>query len=207
MKQLRDERGFTLIELIITLAIMALLIGGMASAFAITGNANAKKYANKIDAKMDILQSKSLGKSGYYYMYLFLQDGSVHSLICTRNDGTDEENRLGYMSLDELKAGTDQATKTGDGAVNVIKQASDIGGSAIEVGLTSSTSTKITTKLDASNMIKIGFDKSDGHFTCCKIADGKTNSFDNRRMIIKGRTTYAIDMVESTGKHICDYAK
>ena len=83
----RDERGFTMVEMIITIAIMAILAGIIGGAYSIIKSGNASKSTSRFLGRLDTTQVENMTKKGTTYLYLFKDSDGVQTLMY--NDGTD----------------------------------------------------------------------------------------------------------------------
>ncbi|MEE3392619.1 MAG: prepilin-type N-terminal cleavage/methylation domain-containing protein [Lachnospiraceae bacterium] len=105
LKKLRtDESGFTLVELIITIAIMAILGGIIVANMALVPSARMKKGIIKIDNKLDVLQQNTMtnesdegSSKAVPYLYLFKEGNYIKGAI-VRDSG----NFTGFASLNAV---------------------------------------------------------------------------------------------------------
>ena len=141
----RDERGFTMVEMIITIAIMAILAGIIGGAYSIIKSGNASKSTSRFLGRLDTTQVEN-------YLYLFKDSDGVQTLMY--NDGTDTG----------LNSQSDVIAHKADGVVT------DIAGSGVDFTATSG-SNSVNSKDTSDLVIKISFDKASGAFKCCKKAD------------------------------------
>lgn len=76
-KRLReDNRGFSLVELIVVMAIVAILVGATVSLFRQITFANTEKAAETISANLEKARVTAMSKSGNNYIYIYkLDDG------------------------------------------------------------------------------------------------------------------------------------
>ncbi len=70
MRQLKRE-GFSLVELIIVIAIMAILSGGALLSYNLVRSADTKGTAYDIDSELTTLRSETMAKAGTTYMHLY----------------------------------------------------------------------------------------------------------------------------------------
>lgn len=177
----KDERGFTLVEMIITIAIMAILAGIIGGAYSIIKAGNASKSTSKFLARLDTVQVENLTKKGTTYLYLYKDDG-LKTLMY--NDGTD----------DGLATRADVIANTSNGAVT------EIAGSGVDFTMSDGSSSGT----DSNLVVKIAFQKSSGAFLCSKkITDTTGTDFcDIISFKGNGTTSYKVKLVKNTGKHI-----
>ena len=129
-----DNRGYSLIELVIVLAIIAVLMGTVFYSIILVFSANAKSCANNIQRSIGDCKVTTMGKADAYMELFRESDGTVYTqLLVTECDGTvtDEERQ---------KVGTNK----------------------VYVGYEADGDTK--TSLEAGDKIVIRFDRSSGGF-------------------------------------------
>lgn len=88
-----DNRGYSLIELVIVLAIIAVLMGTVFYSIILVFSANAKSCANNIQRSIGDCKVTTMGKADAY-MVLYRDDSGVYTQMhVTESDGTvtDEE--------------------------------------------------------------------------------------------------------------------
>lgn len=109
MEQDRSREGFSLVELIIVIAIMGTLVGLTAYGFGYMKLADAKGLANGINSGLSELKSESMAKNEPVYMHLFERDGS-YFLYYSDNSAcdTDEDGKnLGSSQMSIKLDGTE----------------------------------------------------------------------------------------------------
>lgn len=172
MDMTRDNnKGFSMVELIITVAIMAILTGTFVSAAGYLKYANAKSGAKKINAELSALRIDTMSKKNTPYLYIYTIDNSTYLKVVT---------------------GADADKATIGGTPNLDKNTTKIGNPQIKVSYTKDGSSY--EDLGGSNkVIMIKMDKSSGAFTS-DFQGIKVASAD-------GKTSYVIKLVKTTGKH------
>lgn len=70
MKPMKDNRGFTLIELIVVMMIMAIFAVGSITAFNLSDSGSAKNAAKRILSKLDYVQMENMTKTKSYYLQI-----------------------------------------------------------------------------------------------------------------------------------------
>lgn len=120
-----------MIELIITIAIMAILTGSFVGAAGYLKYANAKAGAKKINTELSELRIDSMSKMKTPYMYLYNIDGSTYMKVVT-GDNADKAAIGGVLDKNTTKIGNSQVKVLCDGT-----QIAD--GSAIKISMDKST--------------------------------------------------------------------
>lgn len=77
---MKDNKGFSLIEVIIAIAIIAIMTVGGIAGFGYLNLANASKCASKIDSGLTVLKSKNMANASPAYMHLYYYDGDYYIL-------------------------------------------------------------------------------------------------------------------------------
>ncbi len=90
-KRLReDNRGFSLVELIVVMAIVAILVGAVVSLFRQITFANTEKAAETISANLEKARVAAMSKSGNNYIYIYkLDDGYYMKSLSDNLDAFD----------------------------------------------------------------------------------------------------------------------
>lgn len=73
--------GYSLIELMIAIAIIAIMVAGSVSGFGFLSLANASKCAAKIDNGLTSLKSRNMSKTSATYMHLYYYDDEYYVLL------------------------------------------------------------------------------------------------------------------------------
>lgn len=101
MKHRMNQKGMTLVEVVIVLGIVGILAGSSIAFFGHIRYANTKKAAEKIDSALDKLQVQTISKTGIPYLYIYqLADGYYMKVLqeeLTTFDGaklTDDATKL-----------------------------------------------------------------------------------------------------------------
>ncbi len=72
-----NDQGFSLIELVIAIAILAIMCVGGMSAMGYLNMANSSKCASRIDSSLTVLKSRNSAEASSTYMHLY-QIGRAH---------------------------------------------------------------------------------------------------------------------------------
>lgn len=85
---LRDSRGFTLIELIIVMAIISIISLGTILGVGILGYGNAKSATARIKSLSDNARIENMTKKKEYYLVIYHQDKNYYISIQTEKNGS-----------------------------------------------------------------------------------------------------------------------
>lgn len=144
-----DKKGFSLIEVIICMAIMAIL---SVSAFSLSGHikyANTKKCVKQLNQKLETAKMTTMSKAGEWSFYLYRHDGEL------------------YYSLTKEAFDPDKGTKLGGKKIRLFykeKGGSEVeltGSSKIKIQFVKSTGAFTGSKIYES--LRIATDSSKGH--------------------------------------------
>lgn len=183
-KWLDKQDGFTMIEMIITIGIMAILAGAAVVSFSIISSGNASKSTARFLNRLDAVQVEDMTKTGVTYLYLYKDGDGVKTFMC--NDGTEE----GMTSRSDLM--TQVAAENGT--------ITNIAGSGVNFTLPDGSNSSD----DADLVVKIAFEKGSGAFACSKKIDDTTGTVFYDEISFKGKqtTNYTVKMLKNTGKHM-----
>lgn len=180
MKRWRKcEDGFTMVEMIITIAISAILLGSIVATLGYISAGNAKRSAARFNSKLNTAQTETMMQAKPTYLYLYKEsDGSIKCVLSKGN----------YQSRTALNGRPADETPT------------DVGGSGVNV------TAKIEgggtyTLLNANTMIKIAFDKATGAYKSANAgSDADSHFFEE--IEFSGREKFKVTLVKATGKHV-----
>lgn len=179
MKRWKEcEDGFTMVEMIITIAISAILVGTVITAFGYLNSGNAKRSAARFNSKLTTAQTETMMLKEPTYLYLYkVSDGSVKCILLKDNcqSRSDLNSKLTGLS----------PTDVGGSGVNV--RAKIEGGGTYTLG--------------QDNMIKVAFDKASGAYKTANYGVDTDHVFYNE-IEFSGREKYKVTLVKMTGKHV-----
>lgn len=180
MKRWKEcEDGFTLVEMIITIAVSAILVGAIIGTFGYINSGNAKRSAAKFDSKLTTAQTETMMLKDPTYLYLYkVADGSVKCILLKDNCQTRSD-------LDSKLTGM---TPTNVGGARVDVKAKIEGGSTYSLTGT-------------DTMIKIAFDKASGAYKTANSGSDTSTDFFNE-IEFSGREKFKVSLVKMTGKHV-----
>lgn len=185
-----NNKGFSLIELIVVIAIMSIMVGFLVVSLSTVFGTKARECAEKVSAKIDSVKT---GSVSLYNETMILQ---------YHDDSEDGYSSDGFY--------TDCCVYTIDKNANSVAASEPeirkVG--APNVGIKVYTSDGNSFDLDSSTGITISFDRSTGAFKPAMTHDG-TGILDasnnpvyfEKITFSAGGRTYKIEMVPETGKH------
>lgn len=93
-KKLYDQRGITLVEIIIVIAIIGIFASSAVMMLGHLHYANTQKVVKTLDAALDQLQVQTLSKTGKYYMYVYKLSDGYYMRILPDNLSSFDESKL-----------------------------------------------------------------------------------------------------------------
>lgn len=195
----KDRRGFSLIELIITMAIMAIFAAVTIGALGYLNAGKTKKASAKLNSRLNYIQSETMTKEGCSFLYLYKQSDGIYYLVSNKN-GSGAVSKDGLASVSELSSISSSGTKVCDANVDV--ELSAMNGAKVnlkELG-TASAANEV-------DFYKIGYDKATGAFSKkCAVYQASTEDASVFYDTIKlsGKQTFTVKLVKRTGKHYID---
>lgn len=173
---MKDNRGFSLIELIVVMAIIALLIGGTAIGIRILSYTDTEKITKTVDQSLHKLRIDTMSKGNLYH-YLFI----------AWND-TKEEYEIGYVTGTVALNGTNWD----DGSVSTISNRKGLCSSKVTISYSDHSIGSDLQEISTSNdVLLLQYYVHSGAFQS------------NCRMIsiVNGSKNTSIHLVGKTGKH------
>ena len=76
MEKVKERDGFSLMEMIIVIAILGMITGGIAVTYNMVRSADVKGMAYDIDSSLTNLKSKNMGSNKQLFMHLHKQSGN-----------------------------------------------------------------------------------------------------------------------------------
>ena len=203
-KRLADNRGFSLVEFLVVVAIMSILIGVMAVSIGRLNSYRAKECKNKIAATLNAVQTTALSKS---------VGGKDIDVVKASSDGTYVTffyypNDKSIYMISTVKGQVSDVQKVGKNDVSVVFDYD--GGTARTLssvsGFISGTGRPRSLSIQTSNLtdirdaarsvgVNIGFDRESGAYLPSS-TDGNLTGIS----VTKGEYTYNITVHAKTGK-------
>lgn len=179
MKRWKEcEDGFTMVEMIITIAISAILVGTAVATFGYINSGNAKRSAARFNSKLNTAQTETMMLEKPTYLYLYkVSDGSVKCILLKDN----------CQTRNDLNSKLTGLTPTDVGGSGVSVRAKIEGGGTYTLG--------------DNNMIKVAFDKASGAYKTANFGDDTNSDFYNE-IEFSGRQKFKVSLVKMTGKHV-----
>lgn len=187
-----DNRGLSLVELIVVMAIMMVLLGGGVVGLVLLTGAEAKQAAKKFDSELNDVKTGNLAKASEVLELTFFDD--------TKVDETKGIDRPGYYVIKDsytimnTAAGSDiKVSLAGkDGSGNFLdREYSYLGNGRVEIQAVYSDG---STKDPTTDVIDIEFSRKDGSLQ----GDAEELSYITFK---SGSKTYAITFEKVTGTH------
>lgn len=177
----KNNKGLSLVEMIIVIAIMAVMVGMVSVGFGMVSTRPVTQCAQNMEICLNRCRTHTMGKTNGFVAFYAETDGSVYMV-----------EKLGFSNYD-LNDSSDC------GAVNYTKRL--IGKKGVEV---SCGTFDLIANHGTDNAIIFEFDRSDGSLKACGTLnsdDGSINSKPAEIIVKKGtRKTYTIEVQKLTGK-------
>lgn len=173
MNKKKKNRGFSLIEIIVTIAIMAVITAGAVSIYSLINSSKLKSMAGKVNDAISNVRSDTLTKEGVYGYLMKYDNTEKCCTICLYKDGNTANP---YKKISLGKSGR-----------YYVKDKSG--------------NTYYLDKND-TNDLNLEFDKSDGSFKLIKsTSSGTAIDMDNYIYVEYAGKVKKIKLVKLTGKH------
>lgn len=125
---LKDKKGFTFVEIILVIAMLLILAGGVIIYMGHLRDVNVKRVVNEVDNTLDKLQVRTMSKAKTPYMYIYrLDDGCYMKVIEEKIDIFDSSKfdkngtRLGAASIQIYKDNETEENKiTGQKFIKIV---------------------------------------------------------------------------------------
>lgn len=180
------NKGFSLIELIVVIAIMGVLIGGSINMIAYIQLGNVKKCANMINTHIGEVRADALSQADIPYLIVYSTGSEIYSYK-TNLATTAEQNQL-------LDGSVGQKLTNQNITIKFLKE-----GETSPYTLADATSIRAGDLLDPANsahtkVIAIKFKKSTGAFS-------DSVPFYPELQISSDHRTYKLNMIKETGRY------
>lgn len=181
-----DKKGFSLIELIVVIAIMGVLIGSSVNMISYLQFGNVKKCANMVNTYIGEVRADALSQADIPYLIIYSVDNAIYAYK-TNLATTEEQNQLLDGSVGE-KLTTHKVT------IKFLKE-----GAASSYTLADASSIRAGDLLDPASsahtkVIAVKFKKSTGAFS-------DSVPFYSELEISSSSRTYRLNMIKETGRY------
>lgn len=178
---MRDRNsGFSLVELIVVIAIMAILVGVATYSFALVTGKEAGQCANNLGTALDKAKNYALAKSGSTDAYLLVKYDSDEGYIAEYYVPDSPIATAGNCHLVESE-------KLGKKSVEVTVELDGVG----------------FISLDDSKELRVYFNRITGAFKEAELVSGGSvihTAYCNKIEVKRGKQ-YELDLIAATGKH------
>lgn len=191
-KQRNLEAGFTLVEMIVVIAIMAILAGVAAGSLSLITAGNAKKCSARFNGALNEAQVQTMSLKDPSYLYLY-RESSGKVMVATSNEKCDSRSDF------DTKAANMKTREVGDKAITVkFTFAAD--------GV--STTSDVEKTLGDDQMLRIVYRKDNGAYDVAESGQfgsgGRLGNLFIKEVKFSGKGRYKVKMVEETGKHFVE---
>lgn len=181
---MRDNKGFSLIELVVVVALMAVVTGFLAYSFSLVTGQESKQCANNLSTALDRAKNYALTRSGSSdaYMELLKEPGG------------------GYIVQFYVPAKAWQKNAATGTADYVMQDSQEVGKSAVQITCLFQDGTIFS--ISESSHLRIYYDRISGAFKKAVWVDGGTETEGSCRSItIERGKKFELTLIEATGKH------
>ena len=172
----RDQRGFSLVEIIVVIAITAILVGSSVTMINYIRYANTQKAVEAVGDMLDRQRISSMSQQGTQYLYIYRLDDGYY-----------------MKALYNTKLSSYNSGSLGSGGIKICSESIAIRWEDFDGN---------QTELQKENqVIRVVFKRSGVLNT-----DPRENSYSTNvsKIIFEGSSTYTITLIEETGKHIIE---
>lgn len=180
-----NNRGFSLIEIIVVLAIMGLAVAGSVSLYSSLSRAKVNSATNYIDSQLSLTRTNSLSKKGYWMFEISVDDGVYYATVFRDKDGSS-----GWEEFKKEKLGS-----VSDVDITFTKLKYDDATGAIS---------KVPNVDVSSHDMRVFFDSSSGACMKSYYHVDMSNYYVADITITDGKLTKVISLTRTTGKHYVD---
>lgn len=181
-----DSKGFSLIELILVIAIMGVLVGGSMNIIGYVGLGNVKKCANMINSYIGEVRSDALSQAEAPYLIVYKCSKGIYAYKTTLSGADTEIVNLDGSEGERLTGQSIDLTYTNEAGSQTMP---DVSSESITVADLKDKNNAIQNKV-----IVIKFKKSTG-------AISDSVNFCSNMKVKKNARTYSINLIKDTGRY------
>ena len=183
---MKNNAGFSLVELIVVIAIMAMLIGVIALGYSSIAGTDAKECASDLNTYLAETKTGTLGKD--------YQELKIYA------DATTNEKKVDFVIYHYQEDPANPGNVLPEMMPEVIRTET-VGKSSVEITCNFSDSNPPIAIDSAGNSVTLAFNRASGAFEHAKIDDIQTTYDCVLITIQKGSRVYTIELIPTTGKH------
>lgn len=121
-KFLKNDKGFSLVEMLVVIAIMAILTGGAAASIAIVNNANVNKAAKMLDDAFSKARTNGMARGNDYHLKLAMEGNSLYAST-TVSGVLETKEKISGGGVSVTLPGVTEYYFTADGGVKAVSGA------------------------------------------------------------------------------------
>ncbi len=170
---MRNDKGMSLAEIILVIAILAIFAGGAIGGMSYIRYGNAKTCASEINAALDRVRLEAMSRAEKPFLYIYQSGDSYYMKVSTE------------PATEALLDAT--GTRLGNRQLRLFYETT-VSASSIEIG-----------NFASGSYMQLGFEKGTGGIS----ANPADSSYYNKIMVADsdGTPRYTITLVKATGKH------
>lgn len=192
-----NNKGFSLVELIVIIAIIAIAAGGLAMSVSLVVGSEAKKAVQKIESSLDSAKTGAMSR--------YAETLTIQYLEKDAGEGRDVAGYYAVETIETLKKGS--GTEPVDHRT-VGKEQRRLCDARVTIKLTywdGTSQADTTLEADGSNSIVFEYDRGTGLFKNIGIGSGSGVTYYGQPISLEctsGLRTYKVNFLSETGKHV-----
>ena len=171
-----NNKGFSLIEVIVAIAIMSIVAGIGSLSFSAARRQDVTRAAKSVDSLLSQVRMDNMSKANVEYMYIYINTDKDAYCYKLSNSKVNSVAAIQSLPDEEVEICSDSIV--------------------ISAGTETSTAT-----ITDNGYVAISFEKSTGAFKCYDSLSGSSETTIEQMLFKRGRKTSKIVMASETGKH------